>query len=483
MMGITTFGLVMALQVSASLENIVYPVAQLGNCASQEECFAYCNEPANYDVCIAFADENDLLAEEEIQEYQQMQDALEQGGPGGCSSEDECEAYCSDVAHMQECISFAQEQGLMSSEELEEAQQVLAALEAGYSLPGGCSSEETCEAYCSDVVHMQECLTFAQAAGFMTQEEAQEAAQMIELMQSGSTPGGCTSEDECRSYCEDESHMDECLNFAVEAGVLTQEEVEQIKAMGMEPMESFVGPGGCDSEESCKTYCSDKLNREECESFFGSMGENEYDEDSEHENENEMKSFVGPGGCTNETECMAYCSDPAHRQECETFFGSSDHEANNDSYNDSQYQQEESITPESSNEDEYDSEEFEDEEFQYEDEYSEEHKDDSQEYDYQYDYEQAQEYDEYYLQEEIHLDEQSLNLEEYDEQPTDKSYDEIYVEPEYTGETENHSEGSSENSGGDSSQEGEPQSLSSEIDAGFVESVKKFLARFLLQTN
>ncbi len=41
--------------VPAVLSDITYPIAELGNCASQQECKAYCDISSNFSSCIAFA--------------------------------------------------------------------------------------------------------------------------------------------------------------------------------------------------------------------------------------------------------------------------------------------------------------------------------------------------------------------------------------------------------------------------------------------
>ena len=38
-------------------------------------------------------------------------------------------------------------------------------------MPGGCKSKEQCENYCEDGEHSEECANFAVKAGFMNQEE------------------------------------------------------------------------------------------------------------------------------------------------------------------------------------------------------------------------------------------------------------------------------------------------------------------------
>jgi len=135
--------------------------------------------------------------------------------------------------------------------------------------PGGCRGERECFEYCEDESHFEECIAFAEEAGFISAEDAE-----IARRTGGKGPGGCVR-DECEDYCEDPANQDECLAFALEHGFLTEEEFEHIKDSGGFNMSErrFEGPGGCDSEETCKAYCSQSENLEECVFFFGDTGE------------------------------------------------------------------------------------------------------------------------------------------------------------------------------------------------------------------
>lgn len=300
---LAALGLLFATQAIAGLEDISYPIAELGSCANQEACFDYCNDPLNYDACMSFAKANQLLSEEEIQTYQTAEQALaENGGPGGCTDQASCETYCSDVTHMEECLNFASENGLMSEEELAEATQVLEAIQSGASLPGGCTNQDTCEAYCSQADHMEECLNFASDSGIMSEDEIKEAKAIIEKMESGETPGGCDSEETCSAYCIQEVNREECEAFFGEIGE-GSEESEKSEGSGQgydaydfesEYKGTFSGPGGCASEEECMSYCLDPANMNECASFFGTQAETDkvfgevvpsYEEGTEYEYE------------------------------------------------------------------------------------------------------------------------------------------------------------------------------------------------------
>lgn len=312
----TLFGVfILAGAVSAATEvSIEFPIPALGNCESEEACFLYCEEPAHYEACFAFGTEHGLLEEEINPEL--IERIADGGGPGGCTSQVSCEAYCSDSSHLVECVTFAEQHDLMSPEELEEAKKVVAALEAGATLPGGCANKDTCEAYCADASHMQECLSFAEAAGFLSGEELEEAKRMLMLIEDGATPGGCTSQETCESYCQDASHLEECIDFGVKTGFISADEAERIKTSGGGMMG---GPGGCKGEEECKAYCQNPANQEECKQFGASQGEGQM-------MEGPFGEMSGPGGCASPEECMTYCQ--THPEECGQIIGGDqqDHE-------------------------------------------------------------------------------------------------------------------------------------------------------------
>ncbi|NQV89352.1 MAG: hypothetical protein HQ488_03470 [Parcubacteria group bacterium] len=321
-----TLGLSLSFTAYAGIDDIVFPIDALGSCESEDACFTYCEDPDNWDACIAFAEENDLLEESEVEEYHKMEALLAEGGPGGCSSDAECEAFCTDVTNMSECIAFAEIHDMMDDGELHEAKQVLAALDAGYQMPGGCSNEVSCDAYCSDPSHMDECLTFAEAAGFMSSEEIEEMRTMKDVMLSGDTPGGCTDRDSCEEYCEDPVNMDECVDFAIRSGFMTVGEAEMMKEHGMRDRGDYVGPGGCVGDTECKIYCNQQENMEECAEFFGDDftehdgGDDDYQSQG-YELHGDEDSFVGPGGCVGKDECSVYCFDPVNIEECMLFAG------------------------------------------------------------------------------------------------------------------------------------------------------------------
>lgn len=241
-------------------EGITYPLLELGGCENKEACHAYCDDLAHVKECVAFAEAHGLMDADDAREARTFAE-LGGVGPGGCTSKDACESYCENVTHINECLAFAEEHNLLGAEELEEARSVARALRDGAELPGGCTSKASCEAYCEDASHMRQCLAFAKKAGFMDAHELAEAEKVAAYLESGGEmPGGCRGERECKAYCESGDHMEECAEFAIGAGFMSEKEAEMFRKTGGK------GPGGCRGRE-CEAYCEDEAHREQCIAF------------------------------------------------------------------------------------------------------------------------------------------------------------------------------------------------------------------------
>lgn len=308
-------------------QEIVFPVAELGSCKDKAECFAYCEIPENGKACLSFAKEHELLSEEEIRAAEKVMD-VSGGGPGGCKSKSACESYCDDVSHIDECIAFAEENGLMKGKELEEAKKVRAVIQSGGKLPGGCKNKTACENYCQSSEHMEECLAFAEASGFLSPEELEQAKKFMPLMKEGLTPGKCKSKDECETYCELDEHFDECISFAEKNGMIEEKDRQNIEAF---KKSGGRGPGGCKGRQ-CEDFCKDPNNQQTCFEWAKENGLISEDdlrgmedsmrerppvgEEGERRRESEG-NFGGPGGCKSEEECMNYCQN--NPEECKRF--------------------------------------------------------------------------------------------------------------------------------------------------------------------
>ncbi len=244
---------------SEALAKLTYPIAELGDCKDREDCKIYCDEPANTSACVSYAEKKNLLSQEDLKVAKKFV-AVGGKGPGACNGKNECQAYCEDKAHIDECVSYAEKNGLMSGEELQKAKKVQAAIKKGVKFPG-CQNKKECDAYCEDSVHMEECINFAKEAGLLSDEELQKTQKVLTAVKKGVKVPPCKGKDACDTYCAEENHVEECTNFAVETGLVTSEEARIIKETGGK------GPGGCKNKSECNSFCGNDANRETCMNF------------------------------------------------------------------------------------------------------------------------------------------------------------------------------------------------------------------------
>ncbi|MBI4068046.1 hypothetical protein HY413_01390 [Candidatus Kaiserbacteria bacterium] len=257
----------------AQENTITFPVAELGNCTDKASCKAYCNDSEHITECIAFAEAHGLMKKEEAVVAKKFAQTIKtQGGPGGCTDPQSCKAYCENIEHIDECISFAEASG-HTDPDVAEGKKVAAFIKSGGSMPGGCTSRQRCEAYCSDFEHSDECLAFAEEAGLEIREpdgrkvDIAQIKKIHALMKSGETPGGCTSRDQCEAFCENPDNAEQCLTFAERAGFMPHEEIARARKMMQEG-----GPGGCRGRVACEAYCTNPENQEACMAFAEENG-------------------------------------------------------------------------------------------------------------------------------------------------------------------------------------------------------------------
>ncbi|MEK9170497.1 MAG: hypothetical protein AAB674_02510 [Patescibacteria group bacterium] len=296
------------LAFALSEKDIVYPVPELNGCKNETECRAYCDKPENIKPCVAFAEKYGLIEKEDAQKARKIIDIKD--GPGGCKSQQECEAYCNEISNINECVDFAERSGLLSPKELEEAKKVREAVKQGAEMPGGCKTKEQCDAYCESPNHMEECIDFAIKAGIMPPEEQEEAQKMLQAVKKGAKPPACRNKRECDAFCSEESHFEECIGFAEAAGFMSKEEAMMVRKTGGK------GPGGCKGKKECDAFCeSGRENMAVCAEFAlqnGMISQKDFEM---------MKKTggKGPGGCKSKEDCEAFCNNPNNQETCFQF--------------------------------------------------------------------------------------------------------------------------------------------------------------------
>ena len=286
--------LALGIVLASSKEDIVFPVVELGGCENKEQCKMYCDNPDNIKQCVGFAEKHNLLGKDEIEKAKRFMEAGNKG-PGECNSQKSCEEYCNNINNMDECLAFAETHGMMDDEELEEAKKVQSALKRGAKLPGGCENKNECEQYCENSEHMEECIAFAETAGFIPPDELEDAKKALSAIKKGIKPPPCRGKKECDNYCGEPQNFESCLVFAEAAGFISEEEAEMARKTGGR------GPGDCRGKDECDEYCQRPENVKECVDFV------------------ETAQTSGPGGCKSKKECEEFCQKPENTETCLDF--------------------------------------------------------------------------------------------------------------------------------------------------------------------
>lgn len=291
--------------------NVQYPIAELGNCKNEADCRSYCDKQENVNACISFAEKNNLMRKEEIEVAKKF--VAIGKGPGGCTTKESCEAFCEDINHINECVSFAEKNDFVPREKLEEVKKVKAAIESGIK-PPPCKNKKECDAYCEAPEHMLECIAFGEAAGFLSGKELEDSRKMLSALEKGIKPPACRGKEQCDAYCSNPSNMEECMTFAEAAGFMGEKERKDAKKMLL-ALKKGVKPPACRGKEECDAYCGDENHFEECIAFAEAAG---FMKPEEVEMARKTKG-KGPGGCTGKEECEAFCNNPQNQETCFLF--------------------------------------------------------------------------------------------------------------------------------------------------------------------
>lgn len=237
-----------------------------GKCQGMIECFSYCESAAHIDECWDYTKRHGLNRGLDLETVQRLAKFTRDGGkfPGNCKERVECEAYCGDITHFFECADFGEKAGLMTKEEINIMRKI--ARSGVTETPGNCQKKEQCETYCTDMSHIDECLAFAEKTGMLPQEEIADAKKFAPLIKSGETPGRCKSKNECETYCNDIANFEECVAFAEKAGMISKEDANLAKKT------KGKGPGDCKSKTECEAFCQIPENQEACISFAKEHG-------------------------------------------------------------------------------------------------------------------------------------------------------------------------------------------------------------------
>src|SRR3989344_5465838 len=256
-----------ASQTAQAVQAAIQKGESPGKCKDEVSCRTYCENLDHIQECLVFVEKFNLATPDELKEMRQMAAAKQAGVPfpGNCKTKQSCLKYCEAPSHTVECVDFAVAAGFISGDEAVQAKK-FAPLIARGETPGKCTTKDQCEAYCEEGVHIDECMDFAIEHKLFPPDELEIMRKIRPFIKAGTMPGGCKSKAECEAYCESGDHAVECIDIGLAIGVIKPEEVEIIKKSGGK------GPGNCRSREACDAFCSEPNNQKECMDFAVRIG-------------------------------------------------------------------------------------------------------------------------------------------------------------------------------------------------------------------
>lgn len=225
----TLFVLTTSFTVSAQTNVLGFPLTINGvECSSKAACKLLCDDPVNFAAC------NELKPSANTSAFFQdptfVQEATESLG---CSSESGCRAICSLPINFEKCALFAQK----------------------HQIPGGYDEKTV-----AVLQFLDEGISDTLTNIFNEEEREQLQALKEQMEEEGET---------LQEFCDNENNQVACSNIAQKFGLKGGKRLE--------------GPGGCQTTESCKSYCEDPAHFSECKRY----------------------EIAGLNGCTSELSCYA----------------------------------------------------------------------------------------------------------------------------------------------------------------------------------
>lgn len=97
---------------------ITFPIAQLGNCADLAACKAYCDDEANKEACLTFAENKGIGKNRKKLNSITRSTLLRAREELGCSTDQECKTFCKLEENREKCSEFAKTYNLKGGHKL-----------------------------------------------------------------------------------------------------------------------------------------------------------------------------------------------------------------------------------------------------------------------------------------------------------------------------------------------------------------------------
>ncbi len=274
--------------IANAQSRLQYPIAQLGYCRDAKECALYCDIPKNTPACWSYGKYTlgpQVLGATTVsdEEKKSMEAEAKKRGIsfpiadlGNCTGPVECRNFCEEPSNYQACMAFATKHGFSKEPppgvDTKKKEELLGKAKTEL----GCTSMESCRQTCES--NPTRCDQFARRHGVY-----QQPPEKAQLMEKAKTELGCTSMEACRQTCE--TDPDRCREFAQRHGFdrsqngpspyppgpsgsprpSYQGSQYQTRPYQSDQPQSSTFTKKCDSEASCKNYCTD--HPDECPGF------------------------------------------------------------------------------------------------------------------------------------------------------------------------------------------------------------------------
>lgn len=155
---------------------------------------------------------------------------------------------------------------------------------------GNCANVASCKSFCDDPKNHQACSDFAKKHNLSSNSPKSSSTKSDEeILKLAKVELGCTSYDACMEFCEREENIEKCMDFAARHNLM--KDATHMK----QQMSALKNLLGCNSMKSCMDFCNNPINMQKCMEVFKQAGFSV------------SASYSGPGGCNSEESCRAYC--------------------------------------------------------------------------------------------------------------------------------------------------------------------------------
>ncbi len=185
---------------------LIYPVAPLGNCRDAKECFYYCEIPDNHAACWSF---DQYVLGSRVLSATTTSITFPIAELGNCNSFKSCAIFCDQPQNKDICTSFATQHGMTSPPNPNKERLLSYAKEFL-----GCNDYDSCKAFCQNPDHRQKCYEFAQKIKSTINPPPPNSSLTAALFEAAKSELGCDSEVSCKSFCSLPENHQKCQDFA-----------------------------------------------------------------------------------------------------------------------------------------------------------------------------------------------------------------------------------------------------------------------------